>query len=67
MSQQGRTDIAACNANLDTGSPTDGARVGWIERMRCDWEERLDAMEHLLRELKKDHKLGRKDRNHGSR
>ena len=24
--QQGRTDIAACNANLDTGSPTDGAR-----------------------------------------
>jgi hypothetical protein len=24
--QQGRTDIAACNANLDNGSPTDGAR-----------------------------------------
>ena len=24
--QQGRTDIAACSANLDTGSPTDGAR-----------------------------------------
>jgi DNA-binding transcriptional ArsR family regulator len=35
---------------------------GWIERMRCYWEERLDAMERLLRELKKDHKLGRKDR-----
>jgi DNA-binding transcriptional ArsR family regulator len=40
---------------------------GWIERMRCYWEERLDAMERLLRELKKDHKLGRKDRKHGSR
>ena len=24
--QQGRTDIAACNANLDTGSPTEAAR-----------------------------------------
>jgi hypothetical protein len=24
--QLGRTDIAACNANLDTGSPTDAAR-----------------------------------------
>ena len=29
---------------------------GWIKRMRCYWEERLDAMERLLRELKKDHK-----------
>ena len=35
---------------------------GWIDGMRCYWEERLDAMESLLRELKKDHKLGRKDR-----
>ena len=40
---------------------------GWIERMRCYWEERLDAMERLLRELKKDHKAGPKDRKHGSR
>jgi DNA-binding transcriptional ArsR family regulator len=40
---------------------------GWIERMRCYWEERLDAMERLLRELKKDHKSGPKDRKHGSR
>jgi DNA-binding transcriptional ArsR family regulator len=38
---------------------------GWIVRMRRYWEERLDAMEHLLRELKKDHKPGRKDRKHG--
>jgi DNA-binding transcriptional ArsR family regulator len=35
---------------------------GWIEGMRRYWEKRLDAMEHLLRELKKDHKLGPKDR-----
>ena len=44
---------------------------GWMARMRSYWEERLDAMEHLLRELKKDHKsgpkLGAKDRKHGSR
>jgi hypothetical protein len=40
---------------------------GWIERMRCYWEERLGAMERLLRELKKDHKLGPKDRKLGSR
>ena len=40
---------------------------GWIDGMRCYWEERLGAMERLLRELKKDHKLGRKDRKHGSR
>ncbi len=40
---------------------------GWIERMRRYWEERLDAMERLLRELEKDHKLARKDRKHGSR
>jgi DNA-binding transcriptional ArsR family regulator len=40
---------------------------GWIGRTRHYWEERLDAMEHLLRELKKDHKSGPKDRKHGSR
>jgi DNA-binding transcriptional ArsR family regulator len=40
---------------------------GWIERTRRYWERRLDAMERLLRELKKDHKLGPKDRKHGSK
>jgi len=40
---------------------------GWIVRTRRYWEERLDAMERLLRELKKDHKSGPKDRRHGSR
>ena len=39
---------------------------GWIERMRCYWEERLDAMERLLHDLNKDQKLGSKDRKHGS-
>jgi DNA-binding transcriptional ArsR family regulator len=40
---------------------------GWIGRTRRFWEQRLDAMEHLLRELKKDHKPGRKVRKHVSR
>jgi DNA-binding transcriptional ArsR family regulator len=40
---------------------------GWIERTRRYWDKRLDAMERLLREIKKDHKLGQKDRKHGSR
>ncbi|MGA7326945.1 MAG: metalloregulator ArsR/SmtB family transcription factor [Rhodomicrobium sp.] len=40
---------------------------GWIERTRRYWEERLDAMERLLGELNKDHKLKSKDRKHGSR
>ena len=40
---------------------------GWIGRTRRYWDERLDAMERLLRELKKDHKSGPKDRRHGSR
>ena len=40
---------------------------GWIVQMRRYWEKRLDAMEHLLRELKNDHKLGPRDRKHGSR
>src|SRR5215469_2433111 len=35
---------------------------GWILQTRRYWEERLDAMERLLRELKKDHKSGPKDR-----
>jgi DNA-binding transcriptional ArsR family regulator len=40
---------------------------GWIERMHYYWEERLDAMEHLLRELKTNPKSKPKDRKHGSR
>ena len=40
---------------------------GWIARMHRYWEERLDAMERLLHELKKDRKSGPKDRKHGSR
>jgi DNA-binding transcriptional ArsR family regulator len=40
---------------------------GWIVRMRRYWDGQLDAMEDLLRELKKDHKSGPKDRKHGSR
>ncbi|HET7889112.1 MAG TPA: metalloregulator ArsR/SmtB family transcription factor [Bradyrhizobium sp.] len=40
---------------------------GWIARTRRYWEGRLDAMEGLLRELKKDDKRGPKDRKHGPR
>ena len=39
----------------------------WIVRTRRYWEKRLDAMERLLHELNKGHKLGRKDRKHGAR
>ena len=39
----------------------------WIGRTRRYWEERLDAMERLLRELQKGHKPGPGDRKHGSR
>jgi DNA-binding transcriptional ArsR family regulator len=39
---------------------------GWIERMRRYWDERLDAMERLLGELKKNPKLGPKERKHDS-
>jgi DNA-binding transcriptional ArsR family regulator len=40
---------------------------GWIERTRRYWDQRLDAMESLLSELKTDPKSGPKDRKHGSR
>jgi len=40
---------------------------GWIERMRGYWEKRLNAMERLLGELKKDRQMGPKDRKRGSR
>ena len=59
--RQGRDHILSINTrSLDEV-------LGWIERMRRYWEERLEAMERLLRELNKDHKLGPKDRKHGSR
>ena len=40
---------------------------GWIGRTRRYWEERLDAMELLLGELRKDPKSGPKDRKRGAR
>ena len=59
--RQGRDHILSINTrSLDEV-------LGWIERMRRYWEERLEAMERVLRELNKDHKLGPKDRTHGSR
>jgi DNA-binding transcriptional ArsR family regulator len=58
--RQGRDHILSVNTrSLDEVD-------GWIMRMRHYWEERLDAMERLLGELKKDH-MGPKDRKHGSR
>jgi DNA-binding transcriptional ArsR family regulator len=59
--RQGRDHILSINTrSLDEVD-------GWIERTRRYWEKRLDAMERLLRELKKDHKLKPRDRKHGSR
>ena len=59
--RKGRDHILSINTNsLDEID-------GWIERTRRYWAERLDAMERLLRELEKDHKLGPKDRKRGSR
>ena len=59
--RQGRDHILSINPHsLDEVD-------GWIERTRGFWEQRLDAMESLLRELKKDRKLGARDRKHGSR
>jgi DNA-binding transcriptional ArsR family regulator len=59
--RRGRDHILSINArSLDEAD-------GWILRMRRYWEERLDAMEHLLRDLKKERRSGPKDRKHGSR
>ena len=59
--KQGRDHILSINTrSLDEVD-------GWIEQTRCYWEQRLDAMEGLLRELNKDQKLGPKDRKRGSR
>jgi DNA-binding transcriptional ArsR family regulator len=38
---------------------------GWIEQTRRYWDGRLDAMEGLLRELKKNQKVTPKGRKHG--
>jgi DNA-binding transcriptional ArsR family regulator len=40
---------------------------GWIERTRQYWEQRLNAMERLLLELKQDRKTGSRDRKRGER
>src|ERR1700691_4592512 len=59
--RKGRDHILSINArSLDEVD-------GWIEPTRRYWEERLDAMERLLSELKKDPKSGPKDRKRGSR
>ncbi|MGD1015665.1 MAG: metalloregulator ArsR/SmtB family transcription factor [Roseiarcus sp.] len=59
--RKGRDHILSVNTrSLDEAD-------GWIEGMRRYWEARLDAMERLLRELKKGHKPGPGDRQHGSR
>jgi DNA-binding transcriptional ArsR family regulator len=59
--RKGRDHILSINAHsLDEVD-------GWIERTRRYWEKRLDAMERVLIELEKEHKLGPKDRKHGSR
>jgi len=59
--RKGRDHILSINTrSLDEAD-------GWIERMRHYWEGRLDAMEHLLRELNRDQKPEPKDRKHGSR
>ena len=56
--RKGRDHILSINArSLDEID-------GWIERTRSYWDQRLDAMEQLLLELKKD---GGKDRTDGSR
>ena|SRR5581483_2827035 len=59
--RQGRDHILSINTrSLDEVD-------GWIVRTRRYWEERLDAMEHLLHELKKERKSTQKDRRHGAR
>src|SRR5580698_4763387 len=56
--RQGRDHILSINArSLDEVD-------GWIERTRRYWEKRLDAMERLLLELKKERKSAPKDRKH---
>jgi DNA-binding transcriptional ArsR family regulator len=59
--RSGRDHILAINAHsLDEVD-------NWIERTRRYWEKRLDAMERLLVQLKKDRKLAPKDRKHVGR
>ena len=50
--RQGRDHILSINArSLDEIE-------GWIERTRHYWDERLDEMERVLRELEKEPKHG---------
>ena len=59
--KKGRDHILSINArSLDEVD-------GWIERTRRYWDERLDAMERLLLELKRDQKSAPRDRKRGSR
>ena len=59
--RRGRDHILSINAHsLDEVD-------GWIEKTRRYWEQRLDAMERLIGELKTQQKLGPKDRKDGSR
>jgi DNA-binding transcriptional ArsR family regulator len=59
--RQGRDHILSINtSSLDEVD-------GWIARTRGYWEGRLDAMERLLREIKKDRRVGRKGRKYGAR
>jgi DNA-binding transcriptional ArsR family regulator len=59
--RQGRDHIISVN----TRSLDEADR--WIERLRRYWEERLDAMEELLRELRSEHKPASRERQHGPR
>lgn len=59
--REGRDHILSIN----TGSLNEVD--GWIARTRRYWEDRLDAMERLLGEIKKERKEGHRDRKHGSR
>jgi DNA-binding transcriptional ArsR family regulator len=59
--KQGRDHILSINTrSLDEVD-------GWIERTRCYWEERLDAMERVLREINNDRPSEPRGRKHGSR
>ena len=59
--RKGRDHILSINArSLDEVD-------GWIVRTRRYWDERLDAMEDVLIELRKNEKSGHRDRRHGSR
>jgi DNA-binding transcriptional ArsR family regulator len=59
--RQGRDHVLSINArSLDEVD-------GWIGRTRRYWDERLDAMERLLHEVRANPKPGPKERKHGTR